>query len=187
MIILEGPDGAGKTTLLLNLLDHFPDIEQHAKASTSTGGPVAKIDLWAINDLISWPVQPLSFYDRHPMFSEPLYGHVLRGGKFPGWFLGADALRHGIKMMNNGLIVFCLPPLEVVVENIEAEEQLSGVKDHILELWSSYEVLIAHYASKFPKSVVHYDYTRNGDLDDVLTLVEAHQVRWNRKNKGYRA
>jgi len=186
MIILEGPDGAGKTTLLLNLLDEFPSIEQHAKASTSTGGPVANIAQWAKLDISSWPVQPLSFYDRHPMFSEPAYGQLIRNG-YDGWFDGAEAKRAGIKMVNSGLIVFCLPPLDIVVENLKAEEQLSGVEDNIMHLWAAYESYLQHFSRNFPKSVFHYDYTRDNDYDELHTIIEAHQVRWNRKNKGLMA
>jgi len=186
MIILEGPDGAGKTTLLLNLLDEFPHIEQHAKASTSTGGPVANIAHWAKEDITTWPIQALSFYDRHPMFSEPVYGQLLRNG-YDGWFDGADAQRMGHKIMERGLTVFCLPPIELVVENLSAEEQLSGVEDNILSLYGAYEAYLAHFSKKFPNSVFHYDYTKSTDFDDLHTLVEAHAIRWNRKNLGRKA
>lgn len=186
MIILEGPDGAGKTTLLLNLLDEFPSIEQHEKASSSTGGPVENIAAWAREDILSWPVQPLSFYDRHPMFSEPVYGRILRNG-YDGWFDGADAKRLGDKMMARGLIVFCLPPIELVVENLGAEEQLGGVNDNILSLYTAYETYLPHFAKAFPHSVFHYDYTQDTDFDQLHTTVEAHQIRWDRKNKGRKA
>jgi GTPase SAR1 family protein len=186
MIILEGPDGAGKTTLLLNLLDEFPSIEQHEKASTPTGGPVDNIAQWAKDDIKSWPAQPLSFYDRHPMISEPIYGSILRG-TYDKWFQGADAQRVGQKMMLQGLVVFCLPSIETVIENLDAEEQLAGVEDNIGQLWGSYSAHLDYFATRFPNSVFHFDYNRPTDFDELHTLIEAHQVRYNRRNKGLKA
>ena len=183
MIILEGPDGGGKTTLLMNLLDEFPSIEQHAKASTSTGGPVDNIEVWAKEDVVTWPLQPLSFYDRHPMFSEPFYGSILRGG-FHEWFGSTEAAELGQNMLTKGLIVFCLPKLETVTANLAAEEQLSGVVDHIDDLYNLYQRQMIGMAEDFPNTVFHYDYENPTDYDDLLAVINAHQTRYNRKTNG---
>lgn len=183
MIILEGPDGAGKTTLLQNLLDEFPSIEEHAKASTSTGGPVAEVHEWAKADLATWPLQPLSFYDRHPMFSEPFYGTILRGG-YNDWFGSDEAVTFGQMMVNTGLIVFCLPKLETVIANLAAEEQLEGVEGAIIDLYNMYQRQLMGMAEDFPRSVFHYDYENDTDLDQLHDVIAAHQTRYNRKQNG---
>lgn len=181
MIVLEGPDGAGKTTLLKVLTKAFPSIETHEKASTSTGGPVANIAQWAYNDLLSWGLQPLSFYDRHPMISEPFYGPLLRN-KLDPWFGSQDALKIASSVMfSRGLIVYCLPPLEKVIENLAAEEQLEGVEGNIMALYGLYQRQLMRFSKLHPKGLFHYDYTRGpAELDHLCEIIEAHEIRWNR-------
>jgi hypothetical protein len=182
MIILEGPDGAGKTTLLANLLDQFPGIQEHARASTSTGGPVDNIFEWAQQDVESWAKQPLSFYDRHPLISEPIYGAVLRGTYDPRFDRAGKVLNS--KMTRNALVVICLPTLEMVTENVKAEAQLAGVEKSIAKLYGKYRdrLLAAHSLS--PATTFHYDYSVEDDLDDLYVTVEGYYARWNRRMNG---
>jgi hypothetical protein len=184
MIILEGPDGAGKTTLLANLLDQFPGIEQHAKASTSMGGPVEHIELWTTTDLKTWNLQPLSFYDRHPMFSETLYSQIVRK-KGNDWFTSQDAVDLGEKtILLTGLTVFCLPKWETVERNVKAEEQMDGVLDNLYELYETYRIWAVTLAKKYPNNIFVYDYERVQDYADLVKVITAHEVKWNRRAEG---
>lgn len=182
MIILEGCDGSGKTTLMANLLDQFPGIQEHARASTSTGGPVDNIFEWAQHDVETWSKQPLSFYDRHPLISEPIYGAVLRGGYDPRFDRAGKVLTS--KLTRNALVVICLPPLGLVKENIQAEAQLEGVDKSIVKLYGKYreKLLASHTLS--PATTFHYDYSVDDDLDDLYVTVEAYYARWNRRMNG---
>lgn len=182
MIILEGPDGAGKTTLLANLLDQFPGIEQHERASSSTGGPVPDVHLWAQADVETWAVQPLAFYDRHPLVSEPIYAQILRPGSMNSWFKELPAHMLMDRMATEALVVFCLPSWETVLENVKNEGQLEGVVDNLDLLYSTYRNQMFSMASL--PTIFHYDYEVDTDLDDLYTMVEAHQTRWNRKQNG---
>lgn len=183
MIILEGPDGAGKTTLLSNLLDEFPSIEEHARASTSVEGPLAEIHEWARTDLATQMLQPLSFYDRHPVFSEPVYGQIIRGNVHE-WFSSEEAQQMGNSLLNNSLVVICLPPLDKVVNNLEAEGQMEGVIDNIGQIYGVYGNILTSISQAFPTNVFHYDYTVESDLDDLISVIAAHQTQWNRRTNG---
>ena len=183
MIVLEGPDGSGKTTLLSNLLDQFPSIEEHARASASVGGPLDNIQDWAKADLATQMLQPLSFYDRHPMFSEPIYGTVIRNYVHP-WFSSQEAHELGEVFLRNSLMVFCLPPLTDVLANVKVEDQMNGVHDHIETIYSVYQSTLISLKDAFPYNVFHYDYTNEEDLDDLFTVIAAHQTRFERKQNG---
>lgn len=185
MIILEGPDGAGKTTLLQDLLDTFPSIEEHERASTSMGGPVKDIFEWAVADVETWTVQPLSFYDRHPLISEPIYGTILRGG-YDRRFDGHEGHPIKQKLVHRALTVMCLPPISNVVNNVKHEQQMDGVDGHITELYMAYNNRLLTHGEMMPHTVFHYDYTQSltDEFDDLCEIIEAHLTRWNRKHKG---
>lgn len=181
MIVLEGVDGSGKTTLLASLLETFPGIEEHARASASVGGPLKDIHEWAKADLATQMLQPLSFYDRHPMFSEPIYGTICRN-HVHDWFSSHEAHELGEEFLRKNLVVFCLPPLGVVLENVKVEAQMEGVHEHIDALYDMYLKTLIALRDAFPYNVFHYDYTVETDFEDLVSVVEAHYVRWNRKN-----
>lgn len=183
MIVLEGPDGAGKTTLLANLLDMFPGIEEHARASSSVGGPLPDIHEWAKSDLATHFFQPLAFYDRHPMISEPIYGSIVRDFVHE-WFSSEEAQGLGQSFLTNTLLVICLPTLEAVLENIRVDDQMDGVDDHIEAIYNAYKATLVSLKDAFPYNVFHYDYTIDTDLEELYTIVEAHETRYNRKQNG---
>lgn len=182
MIVIEGPDGSGKTSLLHNLLDEFPEIEEHARASASVGGPLPDIQDWAKNDLLTQLVQPLSFYDRHPIFSEPVYGKIIRNYVHP-WFNTEEASGLGQMLIERSLIVICLPPIENVLKNVGVNDQMSGVVDHIVDIYHVYRSMLVGLAEVFPMNIFHYDYTVDTDYGQLASVVEAHQARWNRKGR----
>lgn len=182
-IIIEGPDGAGKTTLITGLTRETA-IPVHEKASTSTGGPVDNIADWAKSDLATWALQPLAIYDRHPMFSEIFYGAVIRNHVDP-WFGSDEASALAETMMSTGLVIYCLPPIETVMENILVEEQLDGVSDHIGSLYDLYQKQMIKLHEEFPMNVVHYDYTKGPlEYDYLLNRTRAYGAQHTRKRNG---
>lgn len=182
MIILEGPDGAGKTSLMSTLLDRFPTIEEHERASSSKGGPVENIFEWAQADVQTWPLQPLSFYDRHPLISEPIYGPIVREYLDPRFHSteGEDLALH---MLQQGLIILCLPSVSKVIENVSlnVDDQMSGVVEHIQSIYHKYHRLAVSLRGR--QNVFWYDYDRPGDLSQLIQVVAAHEIMWN-KNRG---
>lgn len=73
-------------------------------------------------------------------------------------------------------IILCLPPFEVVKENVKVEDQMDGVNDNIANIWSDYE---RHYgAGLFPHPNTHvYDYTQTGAYGYVQSLVSGYLHR----------
>ncbi|QWY84927.1 polynucleotide kinase [Gordonia phage MScarn] len=161
-IIIEGPDGAGKSMLLKSLLEDLPDMRPAPRFCTSTGGPVE--NLWAevmtgALDLISSKL----IYDRHPMWSEYIYSQELGRDIAPG-FLTPSARQLADAMVSATTVVVCLPSLERVRANLEAEEQMSGVAEHIDRIYQAYMIRVVQY----PGRVLVYDYT---DAPSYFTLL----------------
>lgn len=182
MIILEGCDGAGKTTLL-NMLTRATGLPAHERASSSTEGPVKDLYLWTINDIASWHTQPLAIYDRHPLISEQIYGQAVRGGDLrPGFDAGNKYLammrRH---MRREALIILCIPPLEVVRENIAGEaEQMSGVAENVDYIYECYNNVLKFWP--MDAHIARYDYTQapthKHGWESILAAALHHKYSW---------
>jgi hypothetical protein len=183
MIILEGPDGSGKTSLMGNLLDRLQGVEQHERASTSKGGPVDNLFDWAQEDVLTWPVQPLAIYDRHPLFSEPIYGPIIRQTLDPRFNSPVFGRVLTQQVLKEGLIVICLPDPQFVIDNVRgnADDQMEGVLYRIESIYSEYRRIQHNLRGR--RNVFWYDYNRNGDLEQLVTVAKAHQIMWN-KNRG---
>jgi hypothetical protein len=147
------------------------------------GGPLENIQDWARHDLASQILQPLSFYDRHPMFSEPIYGRIVRD-RVHDWFSSDDAQALGNSFLRNNLVVICLPSLDRVIENLAVEDQMDGVITSIGTIYGAYQQTLISLKDAYPYNVFHYNYEIDRDLEDLEDVITAHQVRWNRKQNG---
>lgn len=182
MIIVEGPDGAGKTTLIKQLMAQYPSIPMHDRASSSgrEGGPIPNLYEWAHADVHSWSDTPLSFYDRHPLISEYIYGPVIRGSVDPR-FHGTSLRRH---LARRALVIVCLPPLSVVSASLSDERDMPGVTTHIRTIWTLYASLRATWP--VASSIVFYDWTHSklgaADLSNVFAAIAHHRNTWEYKN-----
>lgn len=177
MLIVEGPDGGGKTSLITRMQERL-GFEVMPRACTSDNGiDVKTLRDWVDRDL-SLPVHHHGFYDRHPLISEPIYGPLIRGHMAEG-FSDVQWLSQRLAMLRNRqpLYVFCLPPLEVVVENIHHTHDLStkhlrGVHTHARALYELY-ILRAAIESATPYCRVWtWDYTSPDADQDFENLVE---------------
>lgn len=165
-LIIEGPDGAGKSTLIKSLLEDLPQVKLAPRFCTSVGGPVE--DLWA--EVMTGALDltmPGLIYDRHPMWSEYIYSHELGRGIAPG-FLTPDAQQLAEAMASACTVVVCLPSLERVRTNLEAEEQMPGVAEHIDRIYEAYMVRVVQYTGR----VYVYDYTDAPSYFDLLTSLK---------------
>jgi len=169
MLILEGPDGGGKTTLLETITERYPGIMQAPRASSSVEGPVKNLFEWATEDMNAWGLRPYSIYDRHPLISEYVYGNATRRSVAPG-FNTAAAARLRQVMYRQALVIFCLPPLKVVRENVRANapEQMAGVVENITKIYQMYAFL----ARTWPGRAYIYNYTDKLSLPRILSAIE---------------
>lgn len=175
MIVVEGPDGAGKTTLLEKLRDQYPSIPLHERASDGVKGPVPDIYEWAHRDVHSWARQPLSFYDRHPLISEYIYGPLIRNT--------IDARFHTtplrLTLARRALVIVCLPPLAVVRRSVSDERDMPGVTARIDAIWTLYASLRAMWP--VATGLHYYDWTgtrvpsRSTPLDGLFAAINAHR------------
>ena len=176
MIILEGPDGGGKTTLLETLLMKYPSIAMHERASEGVKGPVAGLYEWTHRDLHTWDMQTLSFYDRHPLVSEYIYGPIIRGTIDPR-FHGTPLRR---RLARRALVIVCLPPLDTVRASVSADRDMPGVTTHIDAIWTSYASLRATWPVS--TGILYYDWTArrvmSDELDYIFASINCHRTEW---------
>lgn len=172
MIIVEGPDGAGKTTLIeklsgeLNLSIAMKVVDHNTNATT---------------DLVKWVDHNLdqgltpTLYDRHRLISEPIYGPVIRGALEKGFDDFAWLHTRQIQFRElKPLVIWCLPPLDVVMHNIAGDEMNEAVAAHIqLIYW-----LYWNEAAKWKSMSMRWDYT----VDSFLGLKLSIQHWMERKN-----
>lgn len=175
MFIVEGPDGAGKTTLIRRMQAEL-NFEIRPRACTSDNGiDVATLREWVEADL-SRPVHDKGFYDRHPLISEPIYGPIIRGRMadgFSDWSWMAKML--SIFNHRQPVIVFCLPPKQIVLDNVRdtheaTTDHLSGVLQHCTALYEMYCFRTAQQSQH--GDVIVWDYTTADDSDfkDLLSI-----------------
>jgi len=196
MIIVEGPDGAGKTRLVQKLEQYF-GVEHQPRPVTSKDGPVVDLVEWVEKDLSSQTLamnsgipgtyEWLRVYDRYPLISEPIYGPLIRGSLPKGWTWEWQTKMMG-HLKNLGVVVlFCLPPLDVVKTNIAKDlaGQMAGVYANAETIYSLYEVTIAHWArghachffGVLDYTQEDHDFTLALNFDDIQGLRDSfHQV-----------
>lgn len=174
-LILEGPDGAGKTTLLSELHAHFPKMEQHPRFCTSKEGPLDNLTELVYRDVQSKPTHYL--YDRHPCISEYVYRTALGQSISPAFL--SDAMgRVRNRLANHSLVIWCLPPLRVVVKNVMRDngEQMEGVTANIERIYQQYQM----HRLMWPGRSVLYDYTHSTASWEGLryTLSDTLNILW---------
>lgn len=164
MICVEGADNSGKSTLCKRLTDGFslPVIRR-------TGPAPQEEMLDRIRALMM--STDMAIHDRCSVFSEPVYGSVLRGGSAFGtksweyiWLL----------LWKNPLIIYCRPPKEAVF-NFGDRKQMDGVIAQKEQLLERYDELMNVVQSIMPnpENFLVYDWTEDGSQKQIMQ-----HVRW---------
>lgn len=200
MLIVEGPDGSGKTRLV-NRLSERLEVPIASKNSTSEGGPVQDLCDWVERDLdgraftfASGEGRWLSIHDRYPLFSEPIYGPIVRGKLPDGWNREwYTKWIHKFRLFEPFLVV-CLPPLATVLKNCLDDDtpQMPGVRDRIEAIYWMYYTHHVHwtfFGYSFP--VVVWDYVAveehaPNSLDILVKLVHARNSTLTQDIRGQR-
>lgn len=163
MIIVEGPDGGGKTVLLKQLEVHF-DLPVAERVVSKEAEPMVNLQDW-VEYNVKQGFQPMLF-DRHRLISEAIYGPILRSEAQPGfddpdWMIEMMTRFYGSKP----IIVYCIPSLDTVIDNIKNDPDNLVVRGHIKQIYSAY---CARAALDFQVSKTVYDYDYEHDPLDML-------------------
>lgn len=169
MIIVEGPDGAGKTTLIRQLQERWPDLEVAPRVVSKDAEAMIDLQEWVNINLSDGPQYKI--FDRHRLISEFIYGPILRKEQQPG-FTSPTWVWHSLRRFESlrPVLIYCLPPLEVVMGNIAGDEDNQVVWDHIMGIYTAYTQRAISDA--LHNRALVYDYTTDGQEADPLAIFE---------------
>lgn len=171
MIIVEGPDGGGKTTLIKKIQEAYPDLEVAPRVVSKDTEAMVDMQDWVNRNLAEGPQYKL--FDRHRLISEFIYGPILRQQQHPG-FNSPIWVHHSLRRFRElrPVVIYCIPPLEVVMANIVGDEDNQRVWDHIMGIHAAYihKATIDNLTGNFYEGVYSmiYDYTTDGQESDPL-------------------
>jgi len=128
---------------------------------------VVSKDAEPMTDLVRWTHEDVTsglkraVYDRHRLISEPIYGPALRSQMEPG-FDNIRWLRSYQQKLRalEPFVVFCLPPVETVVANVDGDEENKVVWPHTELIYWLYH----NAAATWPEPTVVWDYTKDDEL-----------------------
>lgn len=173
MIIVEGPDGAGKTTLIEQLKERY-GLEVAPRVVTKGAEAMTDLKVWVEQNLAEG--FQYRIFDRHRLVSEYIYGPLLRKEQQPG-FTDLIWSHQRLKELYNDvrpILIYCLPPLELVRENVLRDPENAVVAEHIDAMYAAY----VHRASldwvNFAPSTIIYDYNSDGREQDPLRIFDIH-------------
>lgn len=180
MIIVEGPDGSGKSSLIRRLSEDT-GLRIHERASDSIQGPIGDMSVWAYRDVTTQLDHHLvEIYDRHPLVSQYIYGPIAREYLEPD--MQSATMHLAIRMLaKQCLMIFCLPPVDTVVANTHAEQQMQGVDENIRRIYHMYCSMRMFWPN--PANLMMYDYTQKGSYDHVLVAANIHVAHWGNERK----
>lgn len=165
MLIVEGPDGSGKTTLVEKLAEQLEWLI-HPKLANHDTTLNINLGVWCVENRLKGFQEVI--YDRYPLISEPIYGSVLRGYLRDGLDDGPWFRREWKRWQAlQPLVVVCLPPLEVVMQNLRDDENNLEVVDKQPLIYWQYWALLQR--SEWPW--IHFDYTQTRDVNGSVSLL----------------
>ncbi len=164
MLIVEGFDNTGKSTLAeaLKAKYGFSEIVKSPGAV-----PYRKLFLFADKyisgmEKIRLSEKPITTYpvlhDRFPVFSDQVYGSILRGinpfielneGEWLTTRLGRVS----------PTVIYCRPPTNVIIKFEDEREQMEGVEDNALVLLGKYDEMMMHWGRRTGNPIIAYNYT----------------------------
>lgn len=156
-IIIEGPDGAGKTRLLRALLDKYPEYRAAPRACSSVGGPLDSSSMAVYLD--KYGHLDKHIYDRHPSISGAVYDAAIARTQPDN--VGVYLQESFYWILGNAKVIYCRPPMGVIVKAVYSEPQMAGVVHNICQIVDIYDSLMVNL---IPHE--RYDWTK----DDLPSL-----------------
>jgi hypothetical protein len=161
-LIVEGCDGSGKTTLIQLIQNLYPETELHERFTRSIDGPFPDIAERVFRSTRNFPTHYI--HDRHPVISEYVYGHSIPTRHVNREFLKQSMATVKQRIANNSLVIWCMPSLEVVRENVMKEPQMEGVQEYVDKIYEGYEIQRLFWRG----AAISYDYTGGRSADFEL-------------------
>lgn len=157
MIIIEGPDGGGKTTLLKRLEVGLAEygIHQGVHAGTPNRDRMWETTVERTYDAIGRdlnPNYPPLVWDRL-FYSELVYAPIM--GRRNAFGLRSNYV-HRLIAYTQSPVIFCMPPIKEVMENVAKTKQHSWVAGNEEKIWNRYHNIISRYSNK---NTYLWDYT----------------------------
>lgn len=153
IIVLEGMDNSGKTTLGHQLADDLQLTEVHACRKPQVAQDIADYQEW----LEGSPNHVV--VDRHPAFSDLVYGPILRGRTPANWIMAQNIRKHVF-------LVYCRPP-DTQILNFKDRHQMSGVREKGPFLIKGYDGLMESLKPDF-----RYDFSQPKQLENLLDYLK---------------
>lgn len=177
MLIVEGMDNTGKTTLVETLKEKLG-----FKEVVKSLGAVSYRKLFIFADKyitgmekIRLAKKPVTVYpiihDRFPVFSDQVYGSILRNTNPFVELNEGDWLVRRLWMLAP-TIIYCRPTTERIIK-FDDREQMEGVKDNALVLLGRYDEVMLYWERKTGVPVFRYSY----ETDTVDHLLEKLSTR----------
>ena len=179
MIIFEGPDGAGKTTLLRTIAKTY-DLAIAPRVVGTDTQPLVDLRRWVEDNLAQDPYMPHTIFDRHRLISEPIYSLAM-GGERDDRFWDLHWLRVSMDKFyeRQPLMVWCLPPLDVVEKNCK-DESNKFVRPFVKKIYRGYMAEMARWAGMFQGYQLTYDY-HNMDLTKFMSEFDTMYDLWRNR------
>lgn len=158
MLIVEGPDGSGKTTLIAELREalNIPVAPRVVSKNTE-----AMLDLrdWVDNNLEEGFQRVI--FDRYRLISESIYGPIIRDMQHPGFDNQQWLMERLVKFYNlHPIIIYCIPPLQTVIDNVTDDEDNAMVQPRIRSIYNAYVNRATLDFIMSPAPTYLYDYTK---------------------------
>jgi thymidylate kinase len=169
LIVIEGPDGAGKTTLIeqlrANSTRYFAILRASGPPVDKDGRPSAGVEFMTAAKIFADEFEPFSVIcDRFHTISENVYGPLFSRRSSPE---PIALIAHNLRAVN--FLIYCRPPVSVILENIKSNEQMEGVNEKTLDIITTYDRLMAELSNE--RQIYRYDYTVKGALYELRNAI----------------
>ncbi len=151
LVVVEGCDGSGKSTLIERAREN-QSSRYFIRAQASRYQPSLKIAFQYLNWVKHKPDEIDIILDRFHFISDRVYGPILRQEDV----FKDLPLNFGLQTV--AAIVYCRPTRDKIIENVNRGTHLAGVRSHIEDLISGYDLLMDKLVDEFRMKIYRYDY-----------------------------
>ncbi len=182
LIAFEGPDGGGKTTLINRFRVHHPEF-QYTKPVPEEGpkGQTEEYMVRTTKELFQRVKNGENFVsDRLNFLSEEVYGPICRNGSILST-RSFNELLFEYQDEVDPLLIYCRPSNPTIINNVNKNFQMDGVKQNIDKIIQAYDILM-HALNNCGIDYYVYDYEKDPDATQVLFYLESEISRRRDQN-----